>query len=62
MHKRSTPKQLFITALQERDVAYKREAIEAALSPATDDGRTNADWVTEHVNTPTLLSKEEAAL
>jgi hypothetical protein len=62
MSNHPNPQQLYISALQERGIPYKRENIEVALDHASENGRTNAQWVTGHIGSDTLLSKEEAAL
>jgi hypothetical protein len=53
----TTANELLISALQERGISFKREAVEREL----EDGRSK-QWVMDHVSPHTLLSKDEAAL
>ncbi|KAJ5621214.1 hypothetical protein N7528_005997 [Penicillium herquei] len=50
-----------LTILKERDILTKRDVIETALSdPKT--GRENVEWLSKHLRSETLLSKEELSL
>lgn len=53
---------LLATALQDHDIKFKKETISAELDNESPQGRTNAQWVMEHISPSTLLSKDEAAL
>ena len=53
---------LLTDALQEHGIKFKKEAIAAELDDGSPQGRTNAQWVMEHVSPDTMLSKDEAAL
>lgn len=53
---------LLAAALQDHDIRFSKEAIAAELDDGSPQGRTNAQWVMEHISSSTLLSKDEAAL
>lgn len=52
------PEDILISALKERHFSIGKEELESAFQTAA-DGVQNADWVVEHLNPDTLLTKEE---
>ncbi|QGA17965.1 hypothetical protein EYB26_005642 [Talaromyces marneffei] len=62
MHDYSRVNALLAAALQDHDIKFKKEAIAVELDDGSPQGRTNAQWVVEHISSSTLLSKDEAAL
>ncbi|KAL1967782.1 hypothetical protein VTN77DRAFT_2471 [Rasamsonia byssochlamydoides] len=62
MQSHNSPQERYISALRERNIPFRREDIESALSAESKTGRENAQWVTDHLGPETLLSREEATL
>ena len=55
------PSSTVICTLKDREIPFRRDEIQSALSNET-DGPKAAKWLTEHLTTDTLLSQEELIL
>lgn len=56
-----SPAEQVIAAFRERDIPFRKEIIESAFANEP-DGPANSTWVSNHLRSDTLLSKEEINL